>query len=199
LHVHTHHRHPSTAVVVLTVMLAVATVSAGVKIRTKKDDSFNFRGLRTWAWHPEGAGTVKMALTENDKPDELQRQFEPTIIEAVTSELGQRGWTPSTQGTPDLEVHYYLLISTNLSSQSMGQFVPATMEWGLPPFSGQTTAFKMIEQGSLVLDVSAPSLKSVVWRGVAETEIDRERNQEQRRTRVREAIRDMLRKLPANR
>ena len=192
-----HKRHPSAAIVALTVMLAIVTVSAGVKIRTKADETFKFRGLRTWAWHPDGAGTVKMALTQNDNPEELRSQFEPTIIETVVKELAQRGWTEA-QGNADLNVHYYLLISANTSTQAMGQFLPATMEWGLPPFSGSTTAFTVIEKGSLVLDVSAPSLKSVVWRGVAEAEIDRERSQEQRRTRVREAIRDMVKKLPPN-
>jgi hypothetical protein len=80
----------------------------------------------------------------------------------------------------------------------MGQFLPATMEWGLPPLTGATTAFKMVEEGSMVLDVSSPSVKSVIWRGIARAEIDRQRNEEQRRARVQQAIRDMLKKLPKN-
>jgi hypothetical protein len=189
---------PSAATVVLTIALAVSTSAAGVKIKTHQDETFTFRGLRTWAWHPGGAGDVKMAVTDKGDPAAVRRAFEPTIIDAVASELGQRGWVAA-EGAADLQVMYYLLISAGASTQTMGQFLPATMEWGLPPLTGATTAFKMIEQGSIVLDVSAPSLKSVVWRGIAQAEIDRERNEEQRHARIRQAIRDMVKKMPRNR
>lgn len=171
-------------------------LTAGVKIKTHHDKEFAFRGLKTWAWHPDGAGDVKMALTDSDDPAALKRQLEPTIKSAVETEMGRRGWTFSASGEADLRVFYYLLISASTSTQQMGQFIQAVPEWGLPPIDGATQSFKVVERGSLVIDMSAPAQETVVWRGVAQAEIDRENSQERRHERIRAAIRDMLKKFP---
>ena len=48
----------------------------------------------------------------------------------------------------------------------MGQFVPATVSWGLPLFPQATQSLKILNHGSLVIDLSAKG--AVVWRGVAQ-------------------------------
>jgi hypothetical protein len=153
--------------------------------------------VRTWAWHPTGAGDVKMAVTPDDNPAAIRERFEPVIKDAVARELPARGLTAAAPGqASDLFVNYYLLISTNMSAQTMGQFVPTVPEWGLPPFSGATQSLRVFEKGSLVLDVTSVSSRALVWRGVAEAEIDRERTPEQREVRLRAAIADVLKKFP---
>ena len=44
--------------VVAAMLAAPIALSAGVKVRSQHDKTFDFRGLTTWAWHPEGAGDV---------------------------------------------------------------------------------------------------------------------------------------------
>ena len=56
-----------------------------------------------------------------------------------------------------------------MSTQTMGQFLPATTAWGLPPFPQATQSLKIMNRGSLVLDLSAKG--TVVWRGVAQAKI----------------------------
>ena len=64
---------------------------------------------------------------------------------------------------------YYLLLTTNMTAQTMGQFLPATLQWGLPPFPPATQALEVMNQGSLVLDLSAK--QDIVWRGVAQAKL----------------------------
>ena len=181
---------------VLSCALVMSPHAAKVKIRTDFDEAFNFAGLRTWVWHPDGAGEVKMALTPDDNPEDVRARVEPMIMKAVAQELAGRGLTLAPAGSADLEVIYYLLISTNMSSQQMGQFLPSTAQWGLPPFAPQTTSLKVIEQGSQVLDLIAPTLKATVWRSVAQAEINRQRTDAERAVRIQSVVRDMLKNFP---
>jgi hypothetical protein len=60
---------------------------ADVKVKTAHDKTFNFKGLSTWAWHPEGIGDVKVLQNTKDDPAELEAKFEPVFIEAVEAGL----------------------------------------------------------------------------------------------------------------
>jgi hypothetical protein len=171
-------------------------VSAKVKVDVMHDPQFDFRTVKTFAWHPDGAGEVKVLIKNSGDPEVLRQRFEPVIKPAVEQQLAARGLTPAQGGTPDVLVYYYLLLTAGDSSQAMGQFVSPTMEWGLPPFQGATQSLKIYEQGSLILDLSSPVLKSAVWRGVAKAEVDRQNSEEKRDQRVREAIRDMIKRYP---
>jgi len=189
-------RRRAPAAVVLTMMASVAVVlSAKVKIDVLHDPEFDFRPVKTFAWHPGGAGEVKVLVKYGGDPIKLRERFEPVIKPVVEQELARKGLTPAS-GTPDVFASYYLLITAGDSSQAMGQFLSPTMAWGVPPFSGATQSLNIYEQGSLILDLSSPSLKSAVWRGVAKAEIDRQRSEEQRDTRIREAVREMIKKYP---
>lgn len=179
-------------------ILAAATiVDAKVKVKTQHDETFAFRGLRTWSWQTGEPGKVIMAVGPDDKPEVIRERLEPVILSAVSKEMPTRGLSPAGPGqTPDLTLHYYALISTNMSAQTLGQFAPAVPEWGLPPFSGATQSLRVFETGSLVLDATSTRTSSIVWRGVAQAEIDRDRTPAQREARLREVIAALLKKLP---
>ena len=99
-------------------------------------------------------------------------------------------------GTADLHAHYYLLIAVGFNTQQFGQFLPAVPEWGIPPFSGGNQAYEIISTGSIVLDLLSTSAKRIVWRGIAQAEIDSEKTDEQRHERIREALHSLLLKYP---
>jgi hypothetical protein len=184
--------------VTLAVIVALLTIAdAKVKVNTKRDEAFNFRGLRTWAWHPDGAGEVKMMLTPDDNPAAMQARFEPVIKDAVVRELTARQLVAAQPGqTPDVYVMYYVLISTNTNRSVVGQNVTAEMYWAVPMFAQATQGFEIFEEGSLILDISSPATRALVWRGVAQAKIDRERTPAQRDTRLRDAISSLLGKFP---
>ena len=77
------------------------------------------------------------------------------------------------------------------------QFVPTVPEWGIPPFSyGATQSLKVIEEGSLILDVTSAEKRVLIWRGMAVAELQRKRTPQERDARLREAIADVIKKFP---
>jgi hypothetical protein len=187
------------AAAAMALMLALSTiVAAGVKIKVMhRDKEFNFGAVRTWAWHPDGAGDVKMVLTADDDPVKMRERVEPTIKQAVEEALTSRGLSMLTNGqTPQLYVTYYVLLSTGANAETAQYFGATTPNWALPEVAEQTTNLRFLEQGSLVLDISSTANKTVIWRGVAQAEIDRSRSEEERRARIQQAIKDLIKKLP---
>ena len=182
----------STFAATTAVVLAMHVAIARVDVKVEFDKAFDFKLVRTWAWTEE-PGQVKMARTKDDDPEAARQRAEPVILDAVSTEIGRRGLQRATSD-PDLFVTYYLLLTTNLSAQTIGQFLPATTAWGLPPFAPATQSLKMMNKGSLVLDLSTKG--AVVWRGVAQAQIKVDADEKKRETLIREAVRDLLRRFP---
>ena len=179
-------------VMAASVCLAVLTGDAAIKVRVDFDKAFDFAKVRTWGWTPS-AGQVILARTPDDDPDVVKKRVEPVIFDAVNAEMPRRGLKTAT-GTPDLTITYYLLLTIGASTQTMGQFLPSTTQWGLPPFAPSTTAMTVAEQGSLVFDLSANG--EVVWRGIGEGKIKMELDQQKRTALLREAVAEVLKRFP---
>jgi Domain of unknown function (DUF4136) len=176
--------------------LVAAPIGARVKVRTEFDPKADFTKLKTFAWPADGYGQVKMMLSKDDDPEALRKRFEPTLIAAAEAALTAKGLVKAPAGqAPDCLVAYFALISVNTSAQTVGQFLPSTVAWGVPPFLETTSSLKIFEQGSLVVDVMTPD-KHPMWRGVAQAEMHREKPQAEREKRVREVITDILKQFP---
>ncbi len=166
---------------------------ARVDVKVEFDKSFNFKPVRTWGWNPGGPGEVMMARTAEDDPDAMKKLAEPWIVDAVNIEMTRRKMQHAA-ADPQLTVTYYLLLTTSMSTQTIGQFLPATTAWGLPPFMAATQSLEFMNRGSLVLDLSAAG--KVVWRGVAQANIKMDADAKRREALVREGVRDLLRRYP---
>jgi hypothetical protein len=185
-----------TLAAVLFAALVAAPALARVKVKADYDRTFDFTTLKTWSWPSDSPGDVKMALTKDDNPEEIRRRFEPTLLASVERSLAKKGFVKAAAGQPaDFLMMYFVLISTNQSAQTMGQFLPGSVAWGLPPFEARTQSLKIFEQGSLVLDVMTPT-KQPIWRGLAQAEMHRDRPQPEREKRLGEAIDDLLKQFP---
>ena len=185
-----------TIVTATAVVFAVqALLFARIDVKVEYDKAFDFKTVRSWEFSPQGPGQVKMARTQYDDPEAMHKRTMPLIVEAITTNLNQRGLVRATP--PDLVVTYYLLLSTSISSQTMGQFLPATAFWGLPPFPPATQSMEVMNRGSLVLDLSAKD--TVVWRGLAQANIKMDTDEKKRESLLRDAIRDLLRRYPPRR
>src|SRR5262245_3348619 len=190
-------RRPLIACVLALIALTGAvTDAAKIKVRAEGDKKYDFTAARTWDWDHPTPGKVISLRTKDDDPEALRQRFESTVMEAFASQLQQRGLAHSPQSPPDLKATYYLIVKFSSSAQEMGQFLPATTFWGLPPFPPATQSFKVVQEGSLVLDLVAPARETVVWRGIAETEIEVSKTDDERKARIREAARKMLEKYP---
>jgi len=186
--------NPTLLTIAVALTLAVQAVGA-LDVRVDFDKTFDFKAMKTWGWNPAGPGDVKMARTQSDDPEDIRQRAEPTIVEEVTSELARLGLKSA--ATPDLTVTYYLLLTVGSSAQVLGQFLPATTMWGVPPFAAATQSLEIMNRGSLVLDLSAGGM--VVWRGIADAGIKMGSDDKKGLTLIRSAVRDLLRKYPGSR
>jgi hypothetical protein len=177
----------------LAALLFTAVPAAAVKVTIESERTFDFARARTWGWNPDGAGEVKMARTADDDPASMQRDAEPVIVAAVTTAMDKRGrrFAPD---TPDVVLTYYLLLTLNTTSQSLGQFLPGVAQWAVPPFSPATQSLEIRNEGGLLLYLRAKDV--VVWRGFARAKIDTSASTAQRDTLLRDAVSDLLRRLP---
>jgi Domain of unknown function (DUF4136) len=185
-------------VLVLWLCAMVVAEGAKIKVRAEPDPTFSFSGIKTWAWDPAGGGDVLLARAADDDPAVVKRRVDPVITAAVESELAGRGLTLVTTGSPDITMHYYLLVTVGFDTQTMGQFLPAVPMWGVPPFAPSTSSLNIIQRGSIVLDAVSRSLARVIWRGVAQTDIDKIKNDAERDKIIRDSVRDLVKKLPLN-
>ena len=183
----------SIALALAVVTLSVPATQARVDVKIDFDKAFNFKAARSWGWRAAGPGEIKMARTQTDNPEAAQKMVDPIVVDAVTVEMTRLGLTQA-PAEPDLTVAYFLLLTTNQQAQSIGQFLPSTMAWGLPLFPQATQSLKVMNQGALVLDLSAKG--AVVWRGVAQSQIKMDIDNKKREALLREAVRDLLRRYP---
>jgi len=184
------------AVIAVSLLLTGVVALAGVKVRADFDKEYDFTKPKTFGWHPDGAGEIKMLQLSGDDPVKMLERFDPIMKDAIATELAKRGLLLATNGKPDIVIHYYVLIGPNSESQFRGQFIGAVPPWGLPDFAMTTTSFKVFEQGTVVLDLMDAPRKEIVWRGVAETEIQRQRTPAEREVRIRSGVADLLKKFP---
>jgi len=188
------HPHSKHLVLAIAATLAVGlyVVVEAVDVRVGHSKTFDFKSVRSWAWNPKGSGDVVMARTQQDDAKAMKESAEPVIVSAVAAEMPKRGLQQAAE--PDVTLTYYLLLSINASAQTVGQFLPATTAWGLPPFPEATQSLSVMNQGSLVLDFSAKG--DVVWRGVAQATIKPDAPAAKREALLRDAIREVLKRFP---
>jgi hypothetical protein len=184
----------------LSVCMAIAVEAAKIKTRAEPDPTFDFSTLRTYAWDAEG-GDVMMARTATDDPAALKQRVDPLVRKYVDAELTKRKLTVATGAAPDVQLHYYVLVTIGDNSQFMGQFLPAVPYWGLPPFNASTTALNVVTKGSLVLDALLPGTagnRKVVWRGIAESTVEDTDSDQVRNERIQTAAAELIKRLPSS-
>jgi hypothetical protein len=173
--------------------VAVQPGNAAVKARVDYDKTFDFKKIKTWSWKPDSPGQVVVGRTKDDDPETVRQRAEPIIFDEVSKELPRRGLKQATDA-PDVTLMYYLLLTVGSSGQTLGQFLPSTAQWGLPPFAPNTTSLEVIEQGSLVIDIVANG--KPVWRGIGEAKISMDYDQKKRAELLRDGVRELIRKFP---
>ena len=182
-----------TIAAAVAMMLVGEPIAAKVKVRTQFDKAFDFAKVRPWSWNSSGAGDVIMARTPDDDPATMKQKAEPVILQGVEEGMRLKKYE-QTPEAGDLRVTYYLLLTLGTSTQTLGQFLPSVPDWGVPPFSPSTTSLEVIQRGSLVLDASVNG--ELVWRGIGEGSIKMDVDYGRRLELLREAVREVVRRLP---
>jgi len=191
-------RHMLATLCCIAVAAVAAVDAAKIKVKAAPDPNVDFAAIKTFAWDDE-PGRVIMARSKFDDPEALKTFADPRIRKYVAEELVKKGKTLVTSGLPDIQLHYYVLVTINTNSQYMGQFLPSTPYWGLPPFDAGTTALEVVTKGSLVLDAmlpGKPDQRQVIWRGIAQSTVEDTDKDAVRDKRLREAAQELIKKFP---
>jgi hypothetical protein len=185
-------------VAMLCLCAAVVVEAAKIKAQAEPDPTFDFATVHTWAWDAD-AGQVIMARTATDDPAPVKARIEPLIKKSVEEEMAKKGLKLATSGTPDVQFHYYVLVTIASNGQFMGQFLPAVPYWGLPAFAPATTSLEVATKGSLVLDAMLPGVEGsrrVIWRGIAQSTVEDVDSDAVRQTRIRNAVAELIKRFP---
>jgi hypothetical protein len=185
-------------VVIACVSMLAVVEAAKIKTRAEPDPTFDFSAIHTWAWDAD-AGDVKMARTPTDDPAVIKQRVDPLIRKYVEAEMAKKKLMVASNGTPDVHLHYYVLVTIGDNSQFMGQFLPSVPYWGLPPFGASTTSLNIVTKGSLVLDALLPGKvgeRRVVWRGVAESTVEDADSDQVRQARIQTAAAELVKRFP---
>jgi len=183
------------ALALVRLLLPAEVDAAKTDIKVDYDKTFSFAGLKTWTWRPDGAGDVRVAVSSQDDPKRIAARVDPVIIPSIEKEMTARGFTRAA-GAADLHVHYYALATVKQNAQIMGQFLPATTAWGLPPFAATTSSLEIYPVGTLIIDVMSTAAQKIVWRGAAQRTINLEPSDAERKKVLEQAIRDLLKRFP---
>jgi len=191
-------RRPAVSLCTMVLLCATGVVlDAGMKITAQFDKRFDFATLKTWTWETPAPGKVILLRTKDDNPEQARLRFESTVIDAVNAGFPKRGLAPAAAGsTADVRVAYYLIVTIGENSEYMGYNIPGSVSWVLPPFNPATTRLEVVQRGSVVVDIISPAKQSVIWRGMAQGQIDEGKSDDQRKARIREAVDKVLAKYP---
>src|SRR4051794_10404514 len=190
------------AVLLCVVGVAAAAVvhAAGVKVKTEFDRSADFTALRSYSWLPTPPYQTQTSPDIDDRflaADVIDRPLRATVEQA----LAAKGLTPAAAGAaPDCFLVYYAAFGITINANVLGEHYAYLTGWGSPFIGGTpTTALRVLEQGTVVLDMLNREQKVAIWRATAAGAVDRDQTDQQRARRLKAAVADMFKKFPPKR
>lgn len=179
-------QRPAGLVVALFAAAALAGCSS-IRVWTETDPRASFEGLATYDW-----ATVSQSVASD--PHAENPILDARIRRAVDDELAARGFEQVASGTPDFLVGYHAAIEEKLSVRYVDDYYGYSYTYrGRAP----RASYYAYEEGTLILDVSLPDPKRLIWRAIARAEVSPGRSQEQGDRRLAEAVRKMFDQFPA--
>jgi len=180
-------------------VLLAACASSGLDLRHDFDPTVDFSGLKTYAW-------LEPTKEKKRNPRVDNALVKGRIVRAVEAELAAKGFQKTT-GKPDFYVGYHAAVETRVQIENINAYYEYSHGWGWeyglhdPGYGmeGVRTQERMTreyEQGSLIIDISEPTKKSLIWRGAAQAEMNEKATPEEREAGVRDAVTQILAPFP---
>ena len=174
-------------ILVLGAMLLGANYAAAQKVATNYDTKQDFTKYKTYKWVTiEGAAY----------PNQLQDQM---IRSAIDSTLRTKGMVKQDSGDVNVYVAYQLSVAsaTQYNSFSTGGGVGYGGGWGWAGGTGMTTTTpETIQNGTLVIDLYDPALKSLVWQSTATKQLNPSSNAQKNQANLLKAVTKMFKDYP---
>ena len=184
----------------------LAACSSEISVGSNFDPDIDFDSYSSYRWH-EGNEFNRMSLQYLS--DELLDQ---RIRSSVDRELRSKGFYKQESGPVDFLVNYSVTTADSLNIENYNRYAGYAPGWtysnrssGLYGSGGSGIRYSEVisertisqySQGTLVLDILLPESELLIWRGIAESEIEQSMSRSDREQLVREATSLMLQYFP---
>ena len=182
------------------VAAAVVTLAADVKVKTDHDKQADFTLLRTYTWLPTPPFTMNMAPEARDERFEREALDAPIRASADNVLRAKKFTVAEPSAAPDFFIVYYVTVGVGMNAEVLGEHYGYLTGWGSPLMGTTATqSLRVIEHGTLVMDVLRGDRSTAIWRGTATGAVDRTRSGEQRLRALDGAVKKLLAKFPPKR
>jgi hypothetical protein len=164
--------------IVLSVFVLFLLTSCERQVYVQKDDSFNSKEIRSYAWI---AGTDKDSLTQKTKPNDLSDR---RIRDIINKNLQANGWR-ETKRNPDVLLVYDVDIARENRSISDPVYSQPSTRWFFNPYTRRYTPIyypsqflgydnrtETYREGTLTLTVMNADNERTVWQGSTSSEVN---------------------------
>ncbi len=172
-------------------LLVAAGCAAGPWVRTDYAKSYDFSRLRTYRWATPAADAPRT----RPGPD-----ADKMVRGAVDRELQAKGYRKVSGDAPaDFLVAYLLSVEQKVDARAVHATYGYGRAWrhaGVGVTYETGTVVETYEEGTLLLDVVDAESEEAVWRGTAQSRVDRAAVDEKVRARIQDAVARILAKFP---
>jgi hypothetical protein len=157
----------------------------------EKSPDADFESFETWGWYPgERAET-------GDPRIDASKQMHQYIRGAVEKEMAKRGYK-LTEDSPGLYLDYHVTIQDEVNSQVINNYYGESFypefQLGLPGI--QDTYQYEWTQGALLILVFDAQSKKLVWRGLAQTDVNTQGPRKEALERIDAVVEKLIKELP---
>jgi hypothetical protein len=178
-------------------LLIIATVfgCSSVTVSYDYDPRADFTTYRTYDWvagPQESSGDKRV---DNSLVD-------IRIRTTVDGQLGLKGYSKPASGKPDFYVAYHASLKDLVNASSVSHYSGFGVGerpgygGGWPGGSRTVTDVHAYKEGTLILDVVDGKTGELVWRGIAQAEVEPAKTPEEKQGRIRNAVHEMLTHFP---
>jgi hypothetical protein len=164
--------------IVLSVFILFLVTSCERQVYVQKDESFNSKEIRTYAWV---TGTQKDSISPTTRPNDLTDRKIRNIID---KNLQANGWR-ETQGNPDVLLVYDVDIARENRNISDPVYSQPMTRWFYNPylrrytpvyypsqFLGYDSRTESYREGTLTLTVMNADNEKTIWQGSTSSEVN---------------------------
>jgi hypothetical protein len=164
--------------IVLSVFILFLLASCERKVYVQKDENFNSKEIRTYAWV---TGTQKDSISPKTRPNDLSDRKIRNIID---KNLQENGWR-ETKRNPDVLLVYDVDIARESRSINDPVYSQPTTRWFFNPylrrytpvyypsqFLGYDNRTETYREGTLTLTVMNADSERTIWQGSTSSEVN---------------------------
>jgi hypothetical protein len=183
-----------TRFLAIVLMAVVMAGCSSLSVQSDFDPSVNFAQLKTYAWQPAPPPTGDPRIDGNTL---LQERIQA----AVDKTLVAKGYIKASNGKPDFLVGYFVNLQSKTSVSTVNTYYGYGAGWGYGGYGYgyggvPSTQVYQYDQGTLILDISNPVGKKLMWRGAATDVVDATQPADVREYQLNQAVTKMLQNFP---